>query len=117
MATVISRPTAGSAQFQPSATPPAPSSTASEVNPSARACSPSATSAADPIRRPTTIRYLATTSLPANPISAAAATAARLVTGRGWASRSSASAAVSAEDTAMSRTTTIPARSSARPKP
>ena len=53
MATVMSRPTTGSAQRQPSATPPAPSSTASEVKPSVRACSPSATSAAEPIRRPT----------------------------------------------------------------
>ena len=36
MAMVISSPTTGSAQSQPSATPPAPSSTASEVSPSAR---------------------------------------------------------------------------------
>ena len=49
IATVISRPTIGSAIGQPSAAPPAPSSTASEVKPSVRACSPSATSAAEPI--------------------------------------------------------------------
>ena len=34
---------------EPSATPPAPSSTASEVKPSVRACRPSATRAAEPI--------------------------------------------------------------------
>ena len=39
-----------------------PSSTASEVNPSARACNPSAASAAEPILRPTRIRYRATAS-------------------------------------------------------
>ena len=55
-AAVISRPTTGSAQRQPIATPPAPASTASEVNPSVRACRPSATSAAEPIRRPVLIR-------------------------------------------------------------
>jgi hypothetical protein len=53
---VIARPTSGSAQFQPSATPPAPASTPSEASPSVRACSPSATSAADPILRPVLIR-------------------------------------------------------------
>jgi Virulence factor BrkB len=42
------------------------------VNPSVRACSPSATKAAEPILRPTWIRYRATTSLPVNPITAAA---------------------------------------------
>jgi len=62
---------------QPSATPPAPSSTARLVNPSVRACRPSATKAALPIRRPTRIRYWATTSLPAKPTTAAAATAHR----------------------------------------
>src|SRR5205807_360643 len=56
MAAVMSRPTTGSAQDQPIATPPAPTSTASEVNPSVRACRPSATSAAEPIRRPVLIR-------------------------------------------------------------
>ena len=56
MAAVMSRPTTGSAQRQPIATPPAPASTASEVNPSVRACRPSATSAAEPIRRPVLIR-------------------------------------------------------------
>jgi len=69
------------------ATPPTPSRTASDVNPSVRACSPSAASAAEPILRPTRIRYRATTSLPVNPITAATATAIRLVTGRGCASR------------------------------
>src|SRR3954467_6585815 len=53
MATVISRPTIGSASGKPSATPPAPASTASEVKPSVRACKPSATRAAEPICRPT----------------------------------------------------------------
>ena len=52
----MSSPTAGSAQFQPIATPPAPASTAREVNPSVRACRPSATSAAEPIRRPVLMR-------------------------------------------------------------
>ena len=80
-----------------------------------RACRPSATSAAEPIRRPTPIRYRATISLPANPISAATATASRSVTGRGWASRASAATAVSAEDAAMMTTMATPARSSARP--
>src|SRR5215472_16104489 len=56
IATVISRPTTGSAHAHPSATPPAPTSTAREVNPSVRACSPSATSAAEPMRRPTRMR-------------------------------------------------------------
>jgi len=84
---VISRPTTGSAQSQPIATPPTPSSTAREVNPSVRACSPSATRAAEPISRPVRIRYRATSSLPVNPITAATATASRLVTGRGCASR------------------------------
>ena len=56
IAMVISRPTTGSASGKPSPTPITPSTTASEVNPSVRACSPSATSAAEPIRRPTRIR-------------------------------------------------------------
>ena len=55
-ATVIARPTTGSAQSQPSATPPTPSRTASEVKPSVRAWSPSATRAAEPIFRPTRMR-------------------------------------------------------------
>ena len=88
---MITSPTTGSAQSQPTATPPAPSRTASEVKPSVRACSPSATSAAEPILRPTRIRYRATSSLPVNPISAAIATASRSDTGRGWASRVTAS--------------------------
>ncbi len=75
------------AQLQPGATPPAPARTAMEVSPSVRACSPSATSAAEPIFRPVRIRYPATTSLPVNPISAAAATAIRSDTGCGWTRR------------------------------
>ena len=113
---MISRPTTGSAQ-SPIAAPPAPSRTARDVKPSVRACSPSATSAAEPILRPTRIRYRATSSLPANPASAAAATATRFDTGRGWARRVTASYAASAEDAAMTRTITTPARSSARPYP
>ena len=91
MAAVMTRPITGSAQCQPSATPPAPSSTAREVNPSVRACSPSATSAAEPIFLPVLIRYLATSSLPANPASAAAATAIRSETCRGCSRRLTAS--------------------------
>ena len=74
-------------QLQPSATPPAPASKAREVSPSVRACSPSASSAAEPILRPARIRHPATTSLPVNPISAAAATAIRSDTGCGWTRR------------------------------
>ena len=55
----MTSPITGSAQFQPSATPPAPSRTASDVSPSVRACRPSATSAAEPILRPVRIRYRA----------------------------------------------------------
>src|SRR5262249_46248921 len=117
IAAVITRPTTGSARYQPSAAPPAPSRTASEVNPSVRACSPSATSAADPIRRPARIRYPATSSLPANPASAASATATSADTGRGCASLVSACQPASAEDAAISSTITTPARSSARPYP
>ena len=53
---MISRPMIGSASGNPASTPTAPITTASEVKPSVRACSPSATSAADPIRRPTRMR-------------------------------------------------------------
>ena len=84
---VMSRPTTGSAQFQPIATPPAPTSTASEVSPSVRACRPSAISAAEPIFTPVRIRYLAASSLPAKPTSAATATTARSDTCRGCSSR------------------------------
>src|SRR6188472_2187399 len=49
IATVISRPTIGSASGKPADTPIAPATTASEVMPSVRACSPSATNAADPV--------------------------------------------------------------------
>ena len=117
MATVMTRPTIGSARGQPSAAPAAPISTASEVKPSVRACSPSATSAAEPIDRPTRIRYRATHSLPMNPITAATATQGRWVTVTGCSSRSIAAAAASAADNAIRVTMAIPARSSARPKP
>src|SRR5262249_58197054 len=83
-------PAAGRPGPPPPAPPPAPARTASDVNPSARACSPSATRAAEPIRRPAWIRYRATTSLAANPISAAAPTATSPVTGRGPARRGTA---------------------------
>ena len=113
----MASPATGSAQVQPSAIPPAPASTASEVNPSARACRPSATSAAEPIRRPTVIRYRATSSLPAKPASAAAATAARCETGRGCASRCTETTMATAHDTPITATMATPARSSARPYP
>ena len=83
IATVMSRPTIGSAAGQPRATPAAPTTTASEVSPSVRACSPSATSAAEPIRRPTRIRYSATSSLPAKPMTPAAATQPEVLDRRG----------------------------------
>ncbi len=67
-------PTSGSAIGKPRATPIAPATTASEVRPSVRAWYPSATSAAEPISRPTRIRYSATSSLPAKPTSPAAMT-------------------------------------------
>jgi hypothetical protein len=113
----ISRPTTGSAQVQPSAAPPTPTSTPSEVNPSVRACSPSATSAADPIRRPVLMRYRATSSFPAKPSSAASATASRWVTFCGCASRSMATQAAVRELARITSTTATPARSSARPYP
>ena len=81
IATVMTSPMIGSAAGQPRATPAAPTTTASEVSPSVRACSPSATSAADPIRLPTRIRYSATTSFPANPMTPATATQPRCSTG------------------------------------
>ena len=77
MAAAISRPMIGSAAGKPSATPTAPATTANDVNPSVRACRPSATSAADPIRLPTRMRYSATSSLPTNPTTPAAATQPR----------------------------------------
>jgi hypothetical protein len=82
----MSSPTTGSAQSQPTATP-APSSTASEVRPSVRAYSPSAISAAEPIFRPGADPVPAATSFPANPASAAAATAITSDTCRGYVSR------------------------------
>lgn len=57
------------------------------MKPSVRACSPSATRAADPILRPTRIRYRATVSFPVKPTGAATATATRFVTCRGCARR------------------------------
>ena len=56
MAMQMSIPATGSAGRHPAATPAAPITTASEVKPSVRACNPSATSAAEPILRPTRIR-------------------------------------------------------------
>jgi hypothetical protein len=53
MATVINRPTTGSAQRNPRATPPTPSSTARLVKRSVRACRPSKTKAEEPICRRT----------------------------------------------------------------
>src|SRR5438874_289976 len=47
MATVMARPTIGSASSQPNAAPAAPSRTASDVSPSVRAWWPSASRAAD----------------------------------------------------------------------
>jgi hypothetical protein len=86
IAAVMARPTTGSAHLQPSAAPPADSSTASEVSASARACKPSATSAADPIRRPVRMRTWAAISLPAAPTRPAMATAPRNRTSVGSAS-------------------------------
>jgi hypothetical protein len=56
IATVISSPTIGSASGKPASTPSAAATTASDVKPSVRACRPSATSAAEPMRRPTRMR-------------------------------------------------------------
>ena len=56
MAAVMSSPMMGSASGKPTATPPAPKSTASEVNPSVRACKPSAMRATEPMRRPARMR-------------------------------------------------------------
>jgi hypothetical protein len=67
--------------------PITPSTTASEVKPSVRECTPSATSAAEPIRRPTRIRWTASSSLPADPISAVARTQPRFVNGCGSRNR------------------------------
>jgi len=65
-------------QAEPEGDPPAPMSTTRLVRPSVRACRPSAISAAEPIRRPTRIRYRATSSWPPNPITEAAATSAQV---------------------------------------
>ena len=115
MAAEISRPTMGSASGKPSIAPPAPSTTAREVNPSVRACTPSATSAAEPIRRPILIRYIATASLPMNPTMPAASTQPRCARGCGWISRSTDCQAASTADSATTSTMNNPARSSARP--
>ena len=115
MASAIASPTAGSAQLQPAHAPAAAATTASEVKPSVRACRPSATRAAEPIRRPTRIRYRATSSLPTKPITPAAATAGRWVTVAGCSSRSMPCQAASTADAAMTSTIAMPARSSARP--
>ena len=56
IATVMTSPISGSARRKPSPTPIAPITTARLVRPSVRACRPSATSAAEPISRPTLIR-------------------------------------------------------------
>lgn len=50
---VMARPTTGSASSQPRATPPLPARTAADMRASVRAWRPSATSAAEPIARPT----------------------------------------------------------------
>ena len=85
------------------------------MNPSVRACSPSATSAAEPISRPTRIRWRATHSFPANPTSAATATAQTCATGRGSSSRSTAAQAANATDAPIVSTIAIPARAPAPP--
>ncbi len=114
-ATVMSRPTTASARSKPAQAASALSTTPREVKPSVRACSPSATSAADPIWRPTVIRYRATSSLPRKPTTPARASSPRWSSGFGSDSRRSASTAATTADAAMTTTTTIPARSSARP--
>ena len=87
MAMLITRPTIGSANGKPSHMPITPSTTANEVKPSVRAWTPSATKDADLIRRPTRIRYSATSSLPANPVTPAISTQGRFVTGCGSKNR------------------------------
>ena len=77
MSTAMARPAMASARSNPAATPMAPARTPSELRPSVRAWRPSATRAAEPISRPTRIRYWATSSLPAKPTSEAAITAPR----------------------------------------
>ena len=67
--------------------------------------------------RPTRIRYRATHSLPTKPITAATATQGRWVTRTGCSSRSTATTADVAADSAISTTMAMPARSSARPNP
>ena len=90
IATVMTSPMTGSAQPHPMATPPALTTTASEVSPSVRAWWPSATSAAEPMALPSRIRNSATASLPRKPMRPAAATQPRLLIGVGSTSRSMA---------------------------
>ncbi len=117
IAIAINNPITGSAHDHPIEIPSAPITTASEVKPSVRACNPSATKAADPICRPTRIRYRATSSLPANPITPATATAHTYDTSRGFNNRLMASHPASTLDKVIIATTNNPARSSARPYP
>ncbi len=117
MAMVMSTPMIGSASGKPAQAPAALMTTARLVNPSVRACRPSATSAADPILRPVRIRYCATISLPMKPTIPAATRTPRWCMSPGLLNRRIASYPASAADSAISTTTTIPARSSARPKP
>ena len=71
-------------------------------------------SAAEPIRLPTRMRYIATSSLPANPTIAAAITQGRCVISRGSIRRLTACHAANAADAAITSTIMMPARSSAR---
>ncbi|CAM62681.1 Hypothetical protein MAB_2600 [Mycobacteroides abscessus ATCC 19977] len=88
---MITSPMMGSAKGYPSATPAAPSTTASDVKPSVRAWRPSATRAAEPILRPTRMRYRATSSLPRKPTTPAAATQPNWPICMGWMRRITAS--------------------------
>ena len=95
-------------------TPTVATTTPSDASPSVRAWSPSATSAADPILRPTRMRYAATASLPTNPTNPATSTSPVEVTPCGWISRWIASIPATTADTRMNATITSPATSSAR---
>ena len=74
-------------------------------------------SASDEIRRPTRMRYLATTSLPIAPMIPAAMTHGMCSRARGSNRRRIDSQATPPADTAIAVTITNPARSSARPNP
>ena len=74
---------------------------------------PSAMSAADAIRRPTLIRYSATSSLPTAPMRPAMITHGTWSRGRGSSSRSIDVHATATAETAMAATMISPARSSA----